>query len=171
MEYFTSSNEPVFQPTTDWKPVTILIFRSLFELLLDHLLWKLIRVQLLPSFHAEDYASFILSRFPNVSSKRDKCYKFVTGNKWAADIERFGYKDLDNLLKKTVKIRNEFIHENPLAGHNNLSLADNVRQMIPDLFEYFVKLANEYQHPYAKQLCKLEIKKSIETQKHRFSES
>ncbi|MFE4105813.1 hypothetical protein [Almyronema epifaneia] len=163
-QYFASQEPPVFEPTSDWQPITILLFRSIYELLLDHLLWKLIRIELSPSGSAEDYACFVMSQFSSVSAKKDKCYKFVTGNKWSDDIKEFKAQNLDALLEESVKVRNEFIHRNPLAGSNNQDLADRSREAIPDLFELFVKLANKYYYPVAKDLSYIEIKRVPDTQ-------
>lgn len=157
-DMWTSGN-PISKPTSDWKPITILLFRSLFELLLDHCLWKLIRVQLCPSPHADDYAYFVLKQFSSISAKKDRCYPFVTQSKWKEDVKKFGFQELDDLLDKAQKIRNQFIHNDPNAGHLVTDFSDSIRGKIPDLFSLFVRIANEYHHPYANDLSKIEIKR------------
>jgi hypothetical protein len=157
-DFWTSGN-PQKKPIADWKPMTILLFRSLFELLLEHCLWKLIRVHLFLSPYATDYANFILKQFSSVTSKKDKCYKFVTGNKWKDDMKRLGYQDLDRLLDQAAVMRNDFIHADPTAGSSVVELANSLRDKVPDLFELFAKIANEYHHPHASDLSKIEIRK------------
>lgn len=163
-EYWCSSTPPEFGPTVDWKPTTILLFRSLFELLLDHLLWRLLFIQLLPSSHAGRYPEFIAEQFRSVSSKQGKLYSFITGNTWKYDLDRFGFGDVYNLLQKSGEIRNTFIHEDPLAGHADADLAEQLHVVTPKLFALFARIANEYYHVRCKELTKFwndfEAKKS-----------
>lgn len=150
--------ESGFSPTQDWQPITILLYRALFEKLLDHFLWKVMYVHLLPSGNAEAYPYFILDQLPTVSDKIGKGYKFVTnGNKWKDDLKELGFESLDQLLIQTAKVRNEWVHENPIAGHNDLELAQKARESIPSLIELFVQLANKYFHPVALALSKIDI--------------
>jgi hypothetical protein len=149
--------EAKLNPTQDWQPITILLYRSLFEKLLDNFLWKVMYVQLLPSDYAESYANFILDQFSTVSDKIGKGYKFVTSRKWKDDLKELGFEDLDQLLIQTAKVRNEWVHENPIAGHNDLELAQKAKESVPSLIELFVKLANKYFHPTMLALSKIEI--------------
>jgi hypothetical protein len=126
-------------------------------LLLDHFLWKLIRVQLLPSPDAERYAVLMIEQYRSVPAKTGKLYSFVTGNKWNKDLTRIGYSGLNNLLQSSGVIRNAFVHQNPLAGHEDPQFADQLRLAVPDLFDLFVKLANEYHCPRAKLLSRERI--------------
>jgi len=157
MEYFTSTTEPEFNPTSDWKPVTILLFRSLFELLLEHFLWKVTWIHCLPSPDAEKFADYVLDSEWRVSARLAKVYSTVTNHKWREDITQLGYQQLDKLLQETAKVRNDFVHGNPLAGHATPELPNRVVQAIPELFSLFVKLANMHFHPRALQLRDLRI--------------
>jgi len=150
--------ESKLNPTQDWQPITILLYRSLFEKLIDHFLWKVMYVHLLPSGNAEAYAYFILDQLPTVSDKIGKGYRFVTnGKKWKDDLKELGFESLDHLLIQTAKVRNEWVHENPVAGYGDLELAQKARESIPSLIELFVKLANKYFHPVALALSKIDI--------------
>ena len=155
--YWCAQQEPEFKPTDDWQPITILLYRSLFELLLNHFLWKMVYVQLLPSPDAGHYAGFIVDQLSDVNERLGKGYKFITQSRWNDDIKELGYTGLNQLLRETVKVRNEFVHENPLAGHTDLTLAERAKKSVPQLFELFVKLANKYFHPRAKQLALIDI--------------
>ncbi|NJN71882.1 MAG: hypothetical protein HC799_03230 [Limnothrix sp. RL_2_0] len=159
LEMWTSGNPRVKEkPISDWKPMMVILFRSLFELLLDHCLWKLIRVQLCPSPHSKEYAYFLLKQFPSVSAKQGKCYPFVTQSKWKEDLKKFGFQDLDELLKEAARIRNEFIHaDDPTSGHHTTDFPERLRSEVPNLFTLFVQIANEYYHPYAEELSKIEV--------------
>ena len=159
MQYWCSSTEPEFRPTNDLKPITILLFRTIFEILIKHFLWKHIYVSLLPSPDAERYASFILNKDVSVSNQIKSLYPFVTGNKWRIDLDKLGYSRLNNLLIKTAQVRNEFIHENPYSEHEETNLAEQARNAIPELFACFVKLANLHIHPRCLQLSKRNITK------------
>lgn len=149
--------ETNFNPTQDWQPITILLFRSLFEKLLDIFLWRMAYIQLLPSAYSESYADFILERLPTVSEKIGKGYKLVANRKWKDDLKELGFESLDQLLVQTAKVRNEWVHESPIAGHTVLDLAEKARESIPSMIELFVQLANKYYHPLAVSLSKIEI--------------
>jgi len=86
-----------------------------------------------------------------------KVYSTVTNHKWREDITQLGYQQLDKLLQETAKVRNDFVHGNPLAGHATPELPNRVVQAIPELFSLFVKLANMHFHPRALQLRDLRI--------------
>lgn len=154
MEYWCSVTSPKYFPSEDLKPITILLFRSIFEALLAHFLWKKIWVSLLPSPDAERYADLVLNNEQSVSKRLFNIYPRVTGNKWINDLNRMGYSSLNKLLQDTARIRNEFIHENPHAGYH-LNVGNQARQSIPILFACFVNLANLYIHPRCLQLRKL----------------
>lgn len=152
MEYFASMTEPEIKPTNDWKPITIILFRSLFELLLEHFLWKVAWIYWLPASDAEVSADAILEKHWTVSSRLNKVYLSVTGHKWKDDVIRLRHQDLAKLLDRTAKVRNEFVHGNPLAGHKDPNLSTKARQALPELFTLFVELANLHFHPRAVQL-------------------
>jgi hypothetical protein len=149
--------ESKLNPTQDWQPVTILLYRSLFEKLLEHFLWRMMYIQLLPSASAESYPYFILDQLSTISDKIGKGYKFVTGKKWKDDLKELGFESLDQLLIQTAKVRNKWVHESPIAGHNDSELAEKARASIPSMIELFVQLANRYFHPLALSLSKIEI--------------
>jgi len=157
MEYFTSMTEPEFNPTSDWKPITVLLFRSLFELLLEHFLWKVAWIRCLPSPDAEKFADYVLDSEWRISARLSKVYSTVTDHNWQDDIIQLGYQRLDKLLKETAKVRNDFAHGNPLAGSAKTEMPKQVMQSIPDLFNLFIKLANMHFHPRALQLRDLRI--------------
>jgi hypothetical protein len=161
MEYFCSMTEPEFKPTDDWKPITVLLFRSLFEILLEHFLWKTAWTYCLPSPDAERLASHILDSSWTVSSRISKVYSGVTGHKWKDDIEHLGRQNIGDLLKITADIRNDFIHGNPLAGHQEISLPNRARKAVPELFALFAELANLHIHPRALILRGLKIEQSL----------
>lgn len=154
-----AESPPELLPTQDWKPVTIMIFRTLFELLLEQFLWRVIHIQLSPSKHAGAHASFELDSAIGVTERFGRLYRFVTDSRWSSDLERLGYSDIDSLLKRTAKTRNAFLHENPYAGGKDRGLAQQSRDNVPRLLELFVHLANEYYHPRAKELRSLEAER------------
>lgn len=157
MDYFCSTSEPIPSPTTDWKPITILLFRSLFEVLLEHFLWKIIWTSCLPSPDAERIAEHILNTSWTVSSRINKVYSDITGHKWRDDILQLNHKNLNELLKQTADIRNDFVHSNPFAGHADPHLSDRCRASIPELFELFSELSNLHIYPKTLQLRDLKI--------------
>jgi hypothetical protein len=144
-------------PTQDWQPITILLFRMLFEKFIVHLLWRIMYIQLLPSDYAESYPYFILDQLSTINDKIGKGYKFVTDRKWKDDLKELGFEHLDQILIQTARIRNAWVHEDPIAGHNNTILAEQARIAIPSMFELFVQLANKYFHPLALSLSKIDI--------------
>lgn len=147
VDYYTASSEPIPGPTEDWKPVSVLLFRSIFELLLDHLIWKVVWVQLLPSADAPRYADFLLDRFRGASERTQRLYPFVTGSPWQHDLDRLQFSRVGLVIVEAAKVRNSFLHLNPFAGHHEEGVADRVRASVPDLFKMFATLANEYYHP------------------------
>lgn len=156
-EFWCSMDQPEFKPVEDWKPITILLFRSLFESLIEHFLWNLIYVEILPSVQAEKYAAYILNENQGIGRRVNKTYLNITGNTLKKDMIELGYEELYRLLLKTARIRNEFIHNNPHAGYEDINLSKHVKESVPALISVFVKLANKYIHPVCLRLRDIKI--------------
>jgi hypothetical protein len=158
-QYWCATSPPQFGPTAEWKPVSILLFRAIFEVLLDQFLWRVMHAQVAPSDYAKEYATFLIDRTRGLAERLGSLYKFVTGNKWSNDLKRLGFSDIDDLLLRAARTRNAFLHENPHAGHQDQGLAQEVRDSVARLLELFARLANEYYHPRAKALCGVQVVK------------
>lgn len=156
-EYWCATEPPEFAPTADWKPVTVLLFRTIFELLLEQFLWRIVHAQVTPSAYAADYATFVLDGTRGAMERLKRLYSFVTASRWSKDLTRLGFSDVDDLLMRAARTRNSFLHEDPHAGHEDEDLAQEARNKIPRLLDLFAHLANEYYHPRVKEFCGVEV--------------
>jgi hypothetical protein len=86
-QYWCATSPPQFGPTAEWKPVSILLFRAIFEVLLDQFLWRVMHAQVAPSDYAKEYATFLIDRTRGLAERLGSLYKFVTGNKWSNDLK------------------------------------------------------------------------------------
>ena len=132
----------------------VIFFITLREVLLQNFMDEIVLIKNIP----ESVYEMLLSDNRNYSQKQNKVFKSLLNMSWndaikqANDKDEIDYLALNELLKKAVKARNEFLHEGS-SFIITKELAEECIINIWSLINLYVRFHNDYVHPYYLKKC------------------